>query len=72
MAGKVTLAGARVSAGYTQEKMAELMGVSRQSINAWETGKYEIGTPQLIAFCSITGFSINDISLPIKSTKSGE
>ena len=61
---KVTLAGARVSKGWTQQDIADKLGVSRVIVNRWETGKSEIKTAYLIAFCSLTGFSIDDISLP--------
>ena len=62
--GKVTLAGARVSRGWTQQDIADKLGVSRVMVNKWETGKAEIKTAYLIAFCTITGFQIDDISLP--------
>lgn len=70
MAGKVSLAGARVSANKTQEEMANALGVTRRTISAWETGETLIGTAALIAWCSVTGFRTEDISLPIKSTLS--
>ena len=65
---KVTLAGARVSAGLTQKELAEKMGVSRDSVIKWESGKTEIRTPNLILFCQMKGFDKDDILLPIKST----
>lgn len=65
---KVTLAGARVSAGFTQKELAEKMGVSRDSVVKWESGKTEIRTPYLILFCQMTGFEKDDILLPTKST----
>lgn len=64
---KVTLAGARVSAGFTQKELAEKMGVSRDSVVKWESGKTEIRTPYLILFCQMTGFEKDDILLPTKS-----
>ena len=65
---KVTLAGARVSAGLTQKELAEKMGVSRDSVMNWESGKTEIRVPNLILFCQMTGFDEDDILLPKKST----
>ena len=67
---KITLAGARVSAGLKQRELAEKMGVSRESVINWETGKTEMRTPYLILFCNITGFEIDDILLPTKSAES--
>ena len=64
---KVTLAAARTNAGYSQEKLAELMGVNRTTLARWETGKSEITARNLCAFCKLTGFSVDDILLPQKS-----
>jgi transcriptional regulator with XRE-family HTH domain len=72
MARKVTLAGARVTAKLTQEQMATKMGVTRRTISAWENGETVIGIAQLIAWCTITGFKTEDISLPSESTLSEE
>lgn len=63
---QVTLEGARVSAGYTQAELAERLGISGATVSAWETGKREISSVQLAAFCHVTGFSENNISLPSK------
>jgi len=68
MAAKVTLAGARVSAGMTQDQLADKMGISRATVIDWETGKREMKTVYLHLFCLITGFSEDDILLPVKST----
>lgn len=65
---KISLAAARVNAGLTQEKMAEKLGISRQTYNAWEAGKVEMKTAYFIAFCSITGFTTDDIFLPNEFT----
>lgn len=65
---KIPINAARVAAGLTQEELAEKMGVSRQTIINWETGKQEMKTLYLYAFCHITGFSEDDILLPKMST----
>ena len=61
---KVTLAGARVSAGLTQKEMAEKLEVSRKSVNDWESGKTQIRAVNLYAICKLTGFEPDDIILP--------
>ena len=61
---QITLAGARVSAGYTQAELAEKLGISRATVNAWESGRKKITPVQLAAFCYVTGFAAEAISLP--------
>lgn len=68
MKPKITLKAARVNANLTQEALAEQMGVSRNTVNDWETGKREIKTAYFHLFCRITGFAEDDIILPEKST----
>lgn len=63
---QISMKGARVSANLTQEELAEKMGVSRVSVQLWESGKRAISKPNLIAFCTVTGFSVEDIILPEK------
>lgn len=59
---------ARVNAGLSQEELAQKMGVSRQTVIMWEGNKREMSTAQVFMFCSLTGFSVDDIILPTKST----
>lgn len=55
---------ARVDAKLTQQELADKMGVSRQSISAWESNRKKISKSHLIAFCTVTGFSEDEIFLP--------
>lgn len=67
---KLTLPAIRVNANMTQEDMAAALGVSRKMIADWETGKAEMRPAYLMAICYLTGFSVDDILLPDKSSKS--
>lgn len=66
--GRITIEAARVNAGMTQAQLGEKMGVSRQTVADWENGKREMKTAYLYMFCRLTGFSEDDILVPIKST----
>ena len=68
MIGKVSLAGARTSACLTQADLADKLGVSRVSVNQWETGKASIKPAYLYAICYICGFKTDDIFLPHELT----
>ena len=65
---KITLEAARVNTGLTQAELADKMGVSRSTVIDWESGKREMKTAYLYMFCRLTGFSEDDILLPVKST----
>ena len=66
----ISMAAARVNARMTQEEMANALKITRQTYSAYESGRAEIKASHFMAFCEITGFSPNDISLPDKSTLS--
>lgn len=61
---KITLKAARVNASLTQEMVAKTMGVTRTTVNAWETGRVRIGKPQLQMFCNICAIPEDNIFLP--------
>lgn len=67
---KVTIAGVRVTMGWTQAELAKKLGVSRATVIKWETNKREMKPAYLYLFCQLTGFSEDDILLPKKSTMS--
>ena len=47
---KIPFNAARVAADLTQQELADKMGVSRSTVNDWETGKREIKTAYLYLF----------------------
>ena len=61
---KITIAGARTSAGLTQQALAEKLGVSRDLIAKMEKGKVKVKPFYLYAICHVTGFNESDILLP--------
>ena len=69
---RITLKAARVNSNLTQEEMARKLGVSRESLNAWETGKTPMKPHHLLAYAQITGFAVDDFILPSESNLSGQ
>jgi len=65
-----TVTGARANAGYTQAGIADKLGVSRATVNAWENDRSEMKPLHVIAFCHVCGISEDDLILPKKSTDS--
>lgn len=61
---KVTIAGARITKGLSQDELALKIGVSKSAIQKWEAGKADMRVSHLKAISEITGFSMDDFILP--------
>ncbi|MEM7460281.1 MAG: helix-turn-helix transcriptional regulator [Pseudomonadota bacterium] len=51
----------RTERGWSQASLADELGVSRQSVNAIETGKYDPSLPLAFAIARLFGTSIEEI-----------
>ena len=65
---QITLAAARVNAGMTQDEAATRLGVNRNTIIKWESGKVIPRTPQMMALSQVYGVPIDAILLPQNAT----
>ena len=54
----------RAERDWTQAALAEALGVSRQTINAIETGKYDPSLPLAFAIGGVFGMKIEEIFHP--------
>lgn len=54
----------RAERDWSQAKLAELLDVSRQTINAIETGKYDPSLPLAFKIAALFGLKIEDIFDP--------
>ena len=61
---KITIASARVNAGYTQAQFAKKLGVFLSALQKWEDGKSDMRVSSLKKISEITGFSMDDFILP--------
>jgi len=52
---------ARIEKGLTQEDLANLVGVTRQTIGLIEAGKYNPSLKLCIAICKATGKTLDDL-----------
>ena len=67
---QISLAAARVNAGMTQEEIAKIMKVSKQTIINWEKGRTIPGIPEMEMLARLYKIPQNNIFLPCYSTKS--
>ncbi|MFN7180107.1 helix-turn-helix transcriptional regulator [Hyphomonas sp.] len=51
----------RAERGWSQQELADRLDVSRQSVNAIETGKYDPSLPLAFAIARLFGRSIEEI-----------
>ncbi|MBP7366139.1 MAG: helix-turn-helix transcriptional regulator [Pseudoxanthomonas sp.] len=50
--------------GWSQGELAERLDVSRQTVNALETGKYDPSLPLAFRIARLFGLRIEDVFLP--------
>ena len=55
------LKGLRTASGFSQEKLAELLDVSRQTISSWENERSYPDVHNLIMLCDIYSVSLDDL-----------
>ncbi len=54
----------RTERGWSQAELAERLGVSRQTINAIETGKYDPSLPLAFTIARLFGLAIEQVFDP--------
>ncbi len=54
----------RAERNWSQAELADRLKVSRQTVNAIETGKYDPSLPLAFAIAATFGLTIEDIFLP--------
>ena len=61
---QITLAAARVNAGFTQKEAATRIGVDRSTVFNWEKGRTSPTYGQLKLLCGLYNMPIDNIFLP--------
>lgn len=61
MGKNLRLKAARVANGLTQQQLADVVGVTRQTVNAIEQGKYNPTISLCIALCKATGTTLDHL-----------
>jgi len=64
---RISLESARVNAKLTQKKLAEILGVTQQTVNNWENGRSEPTLSQLRKISELSGIPMDFIFVPEKS-----
>ena len=61
MAANVRMKQARLEKGLSQQGLADILGVSRQTVNAIEKGDYNPTIKLCIGICRVLGLTLNDL-----------
>jgi putative transcriptional regulator len=61
----------RAEAGWSQAALAERLGVSRQTVNAIETGRYDPSLPLAFAISAVFQRPIEDVFFPEAEAPNG-
>lgn len=61
MAKNLKLKSARAALDMSQQDIAEALGISRQTVNAIESGKYNPTIKLCISICKLLGKTLNDL-----------
>ncbi len=64
---KISLAAARVNAGLTQREAAEKIGVTRITIQNWESYKTSPDADAILRICEAYDISMNNLIFSTKS-----
>jgi putative transcriptional regulator len=59
----------RAERGWSQQDLAERLGVSRQTINALERGRYDPSLPLAFAIAALFGRRIEEVFTPSEARK---
>ena len=60
----------RATLRWSQADLAERLGVSRQTVNAIETGKYDPSLPLAFSIARVFGMTIEEIFTPERAQES--
>ncbi len=61
MAKNLKLKSARAALDMSQQDIAEALGISRQTVNAIESGKYNPTIKLCISICKLLGKTLDDL-----------
>lgn len=63
---------ARVSRGYTQADIANMLEITSQNVSSWERGKSKIDIDTLVSLCDIYGIDFVNLIDRVKNEKTSE
>ncbi|MNW46719.1 Helix-turn-helix domain protein [compost metagenome] len=64
---ELSIKAARVEKGFTQEALAEKLGVTKKTVISWENGNVEIKPHIVYSLAYVFGMNADQIRVPIRN-----
>lgn len=62
----LSIKAARVEKGYSQEALAQKLGISKRTLVAWENGEVAIKPVSMYALAYVLNYNIDELRVPSK------
>lgn len=69
MAKTLSIKAARVEKGYSQEALAQVLGVGKRTLISWENGEVDVKPVSMFAIAYVLGYHIDELRVPTKIFK---
>ena len=66
MSKTLSIKAARVESGYSQEALAQILGISKRTLISWENGEVEMKPLNMYAIAYVLSYSTDELRVPLK------
>ena len=66
MSKTLSIKAARVERGYSQEALAQILGISKRTLISWENGEVEMKPLNMYAIAYVLSYSTDELRVPLK------
>jgi len=62
----LSIKAARVGRGFSQEALAEKLGIGKRTLISWENGEVDVKPVSMFALAYVLNYDIDELRVPIK------
>lgn len=66
MVKTLSIKAARVERGYSQEALAQVLGIGKRTLISWENGEVAVKPVNMFALAYVLGYHIDELRVPSK------
>ncbi|MBG9479386.1 helix-turn-helix transcriptional regulator [Lysinibacillus sphaericus] len=67
MVKTISIKAARVEKGFSQEALAQVLGVGKRTLIGWENGEVNVKPVTMYALAYVLGYNIDELRVPSKN-----